>query len=809
MYQFISQCGRAGRSFTSVAIFAVVLFLTFFGLAASSDAAPSTDANLSAIGLLQGSLSPSFSAGTLNYTVSVPNGVPATKVWTYKSAANATVTVNGTPVAGDGSSGVISLPVGLTTILIKVTAEDATTTQTYNVVYNRAGPPANADLNNLVLSSGSLSPSFNSGTVSYVTTVANEVTSVTVTPIVADATSTVKVNGTGVTSGSPSGSISLVEGSNTITAVVTAQDGTTMRAYTVTVTRSAPPPPSSDASLRAIGVTNASLSSAFSPGTTSYTAFVANNIPSMRVIPYASEANATITVNGSPVVSGATSGAISLAVGATPVTILVTAADGVTTQTYTITVNRALSSNADLAGLTLSGVPLSPSFSAGTVSYTATVANSVSSITAMPTVMDPTATVTVNGTPVTSGSASGTISLAVGANTITTVVTAADATTKTYTATVTRSVPPPASSDATLVGIGLSNSRLSPAFSSGTLFYNSTVANNIPAIRVTPYASDANATITVNGIPVVSGAMSGAINVAVGSNPVTILVTAEDGLTTKTYTVDISRAPSTNAGLGSLYLSRGSLSPSFNVGTASYTASVPNGTSTITVTLATADPTATVTINGTIVTSGSASAAIPLIVGSNTITIVTTAQDGTTTKTYTVAVTRLLASNADLSGLSLSSGTLSPSFAAGTTSYTAAVANSVASITLTPMVADPAATVTVNGATVVSGSASGAIALAVGTNTITTVATAQDGATAKTYTVTVTRAAPVSANADLSGLSLSSGTLSPSFAAGTTSYTAAVANSVASITLTPMVADPAATVTVNGATVVSGSASGA
>ncbi|WP_162252470.1 cadherin-like beta sandwich domain-containing protein, partial [Rhizobium sp. Root1334] len=101
------------------------------------------------------------------------------------------------------------------------------------------------------------------------------------------------------------------------------------------------------------------------------------------------------------------------------------------------------------------------------------------------------------------------------------------------------------------------------------------------------------------------------------------------------------------------------------------------------------------------------------------------------------------------------------------------------------MVADPAATVTVNGATVVSGSASGAIALAVGTNTITTVATAQDGATAKTYTVTVTRAAPVSANADLSGLSLSSGTLSPSFAAGTTSYTAAVANSVASITLTP------------------------
>ena len=304
------------------------------------------------------------------------------------------------------------------------------------------------------------------------------------------------------------------------------------------------------------------------------------------------------------------------------------------TETYTVTVNRAASSNAALAGLTLSGTSLSPSFSSVTFNYTATVANSVSSITVRPTVADPAATVTVNGTPVTSGSVSGAINLVVGSNTITTQVTAADGTLQTYTATVTRSVPPPASSDATLVGIGLSNSRLSPAFSSGTIFYTSTVANNIPAIRVTPYASDANATIKVNGIPVASNAMSGAISVAVGSNPVTIVVTAEDGVATKTYTVDISRAPSANADLAAIYLSRGSLSPSFNASTGSYTASVPNGTSTITVTPTVADPTATVKVNGTTVTSGSASTAIPLTVGSNTITAVTTAQDGTTTKTY-------------------------------------------------------------------------------------------------------------------------------------------------------------------------------
>ena len=43
----------------------------------------------------------------------------------------------------------------------------------------------------------------------------------------------------------------------------------------------------------------------------------------------------------------------------------------------------------------------------------------------------------------------------------------------------------------------------------------------------------------------------------------------------------------------------------------------------------------------------------------------------TTTKTYTLTVTRDASANADLSDLAISSGTLSPAFASGTTSYTA------------------------------------------------------------------------------------------------------------------------------------------
>ncbi|WP_347857974.1 BspA family leucine-rich repeat surface protein, partial [Planktomarina temperata] len=127
-------------------------------------------------------------------------------------------------------------------------------------------------------------------------------------------------------------------------------------------------------------------------------------------------------------------------------------------------------------------------------------------------------------------------------------------------------------------------------------------------------------------------------------------------------------------------------------------------------------------------------------------------------------------SDATLSALTLSSGSLSPGFASGTLAYTASVANSVSSLIVTPTTNDANATATVNGA-----SATTPVTLTVGSNTVTVQVTAQDGST-QSYTVAVTRAA--SSDATLSALTLSSGSLSPSFASGTLAYTASVANSV-------------------------------
>jgi gliding motility-associated-like protein len=71
-----------------------------------------------------------------------------------------------------------------------------------------------------------------------------------------------------------------------------------------------------------------------------------------------------------------------------------------------------------------------------------------------------------------------------------------------------------------------------------------------------------------------------------------------------------------------------------------YTASVTNATGSVTLAPTVSHAHATVTVNGTLVSSGDASASIPLTVGSNTILVKITAQDGQTTTTYTVVVSR-------------------------------------------------------------------------------------------------------------------------------------------------------------------------
>jgi uncharacterized repeat protein (TIGR02543 family) len=617
--------------------------------------AESNAATLSGLAVSFGTLSPTFNSCNTSYTATVANSVSSGFTITpTKSQSNATT------VQYLGATGTTAfagnLSVGANVIRTVVTSQDGTAKATYTVTVTRAaGVGSDASLSGLALSSGTLSPTFSTGTTSYTATVANSVSSgftVTATKSQSNATTVQYLGATGTTAFT--GNLSV--GANVIRTVVTAQDGT-IQTYTVTVTRAA----SADATLSGLSISSGTLSPTFASGTTSYTASVSNSVSSgFTVTATKSQSDATtVQYLGS---SGTTTFAGNLSVGANVIRTVVTAPDGATQQTYTVTVTRAASAVATLSGLSISSGTLSPTFASGTTSYTATVANSVSSgftVTATKSQSDATAVQYLGSTGTTAFSGN----LSVGANVIRTVVTAQDAvTTSTYTVTVTRE----ASAVATLSGLSISSGTLSPTFSTGTTSYTATVANSVSSgftVTATKSQSDATTTQYLGS----SGTTTFTGNLSVGANVIRTVITSQDGAVTSTYTVTVTRA-SSDASLINLTLSSGTLAPTFATGTSSYTATVANSVSTgftVTATKNQSDATTTQYLGS----SGTTTFAGNLSVGANVIRTVVTAQDGTI-QTYTVTVTRAEQSHTitwdDQGATTASSG--------GSTSYTNASA---------------------------------------------------------------------------------------------------------------------------------------
>lgn len=300
------------------------------------------------------------------------------------------------------------------------------------------------------------------------------------------------------------------------------------------------------------------------------------------------------------------------------------------------------------------------------------------------------------------------------------------------------------SSNADLSSLSVSTGALNEAFDAATVVYTQSVANSTESVTITPAAADSQASVTVNDTPLLSGQTSLPIALQVGVNRIEVVVAAANQ-SRKTYTIVITRI-SNHALLSSLSVDEGILTPVFSTTQLDYRVDVPNTVSSLHLFLVKGDLHETITVTGATYTSVTgdvyAYSASNLGVGSNLISLLITAQDGTTTNAYTVTVDRapLPSSNADLNGLTMSSGFLTPVFTSGQMSYTSNVANEVAEITVTASAADNQAALTINGTPANSGLASGAIPLQVGPNTVTIVVTAQNGAI-KTYTVNVNRAA--------------------------------------------------------------------
>ena len=189
-------------------------------------------------------------------------------------------------------------------------------------------------------------------------------------------------------------------------------------------------------------------------------------------------------------------------------------------------VGAAPSDNCSLSAIMCGNFTLSPAFSPDTTYYTTKVPYSVSKLSLDYNRADKGQKVSISGTE-----------LAVGVNTVTLKVTAANGNTRTYVIEATREQDPnyKPSTDASLSELTVEGVSLSPAFSSTVTDYIVYVPFETKTVKLAASASDSKA----HGV-------SGTGEVAIekeGDNALVVTCTAEDRVTKKEYTVHVLRMP--------------------------------------------------------------------------------------------------------------------------------------------------------------------------------------------------------------------------------------------------------------------------
>ncbi|NOU73042.1 hypothetical protein GC098_16715 [Paenibacillus sp. LMG 31458] len=335
----------------------------------------------------------------------------------------------------------------------------------------------------------------------------------------------------------------------------------------------------------------------FEPNKLDYSLNVPYNVTDASVTYTVYDPQTTVVVNGGS----------NLQVGNNVVTVTVTAPNA-RASSYVINVNRLDIPPAYLSDLRVNSETLS-GFTWDKLDYSLSVPyeTTVTNIT-YTSVNLATSVVVVGGND-----------LSVGVNTITVTSTAEDGTKCIYNILITRH-PLAASTDSSLLDLRVNGTTLE-GFASDKLSYSLSVTHETTVIHVVYTATDPEATVMI----------AGGEYLVVGVNAVTVTVTAEDG-TKRVYSMMITRQPaalSSNTNLFDLRVNTIAIN-GFAPNKLSYMVEVPYGTTVATVTYSAEHVTSKV-----VVTGGSS-----LSVGSNRISVLVTAQDGTT-KEYVIIVYRL------------------------------------------------------------------------------------------------------------------------------------------------------------------------
>jgi hypothetical protein len=302
----------------------------------------------------------------------------------------------------------------------------------------------------------------------------------------------------------------------------------------------------------------------------------------------------SVTVVATPTdnaASAVVSGATGLVSGDNEVSVLVTSSNNLVTQTYKVNVfvsseSNVFSNDATLSALRVNGTLI-------TAGQTVEVAPLTSSVTVVAT------TSNVNATSVVTGS----LNLVTGLNDVSVTVTAEDGTTTRVYAFKVRVLALP--SDVALATFTVNGQAVRNA---GRVF----LEPGTTAVSVVAVASDPSSSVVITGR---TGLTS-------GSNTLRVVVTSQAG-TTGTYEVTLNvQAPSNNSSLVVFKVSGARVADGTTV-------FVPSGTTAVAVTAIPSDSAASVVVTG----------GTNLVRGDNTLSVVVTAEDGsTTTSTVTLNV---------------------------------------------------------------------------------------------------------------------------------------------------------------------------
>lgn len=200
---------------------------------------PSSNAELSSIQMNVGALDPSFSADIFSYTANVYYSTSSIDFTLVTSSLEASFTVNGESPDLNNSTISVPLEVGENVLNILVVAEDGTE-KTYTVTIQRATPATDSNLSDLILSSGSLSPVFDSSTTSYIVSISDVPSDFTLNATSSSSVSAIeyRLNGgayTALVSNVSSSTITPLAGPNTLEVRVTAEDSST-KTYSISIT---------------------------------------------------------------------------------------------------------------------------------------------------------------------------------------------------------------------------------------------------------------------------------------------------------------------------------------------------------------------------------------------------------------------------------------------------------------------------------------------------------------------------------------------------------------------------------------------